>query len=333
MGEDADMAAGKDYQTKRDFNESPEPEALVTGDVNPHSAEVGKTFVIHQHHATRLHFDLRLEMLNGRTPVLVSWAVPKNLPLEKGKRHLAIHVEDHPFDYGSFSGTIPAGNYGAGEVRIFDSGNLEILERDGKKLTFRLVGRRIQGVFHLIQTSAEDDKWLVLLDADERPPREPLPRLEPMMAVDAQELPTGTDWSYEPCWPGKRILVKADSETQLIGDGAGKSETALAKIHTQIVATDAVLDGLIVGSGFVAVDLLYMDGRSLVDSPLQERRGLLQEAIVNAIAIQVGLIERDPDVLLKAVRSQGFTEIIAKSLSSRYLSGISSESWVKVRIS
>ncbi|HVF11550.1 MAG TPA: DNA polymerase ligase N-terminal domain-containing protein [Actinomycetota bacterium] len=327
------MAPGKDYQTKRDFNESPEPEALVTGDVNPHRAEIGETFVIHQHHATRLHFDLRLEMLNGRTPVLVSWAVPKNLPLERGKRHLAIHVEDHPFDYGSFSGKIPAGNYGAGEVRIFDSGKLEILERDGKKLTFRLLGRRIQGVFHLIQTSAEDDKWLVLLDADERPPREPLPRMDPMIPIDAHELPTGTDWSYEPLWPGKRILVRADSETHLIGEGIDGSDAGLATIHRQIVATDAFLDGLLVGPGFVAVDLLYMDGRSLVDSPFQERRRLLEDAIVSSSTIQVGLIERDSGALLKAVMSQGFTGVVAKSLSSKYLSGVSSQSWVRIRIS
>src|SRR3712207_7114145 len=79
---------------------------------------------------------------NADVPVLVSWAIPKNLPLRTGRPHLAVHVEDHPFEYGSFSGTIPAGNYGAGEVRIFDHGEFELLEQERGKLTFRLTGER-----------------------------------------------------------------------------------------------------------------------------------------------------------------------------------------------
>ena len=102
------MPPGKTYSAKRSFDETPEPPPAVEGDVDPGKAPPGKTFVIHQHHARRLHFDLRLEMMNGTTPVLVSWAIPKNLPLKPGKPHLTVHVEDHPFDYGSFSGTIPA---------------------------------------------------------------------------------------------------------------------------------------------------------------------------------------------------------------------------------
>ncbi|HEX2049467.1 MAG TPA: DNA polymerase ligase N-terminal domain-containing protein, partial [Actinomycetota bacterium] len=110
--------AGDTYADKRSFDATPEPAGRATpGNVDPGAAKPGRAFVIHQHHARRLHFDLRLEMYNGDVPVLVSWAVPKNLPLKKGKPHLAVHVEDHPFEYGSFSGTIPAGNYGAGEVR------------------------------------------------------------------------------------------------------------------------------------------------------------------------------------------------------------------------
>ncbi|MGH9283228.1 MAG: DNA polymerase ligase N-terminal domain-containing protein, partial [Acidimicrobiales bacterium] len=69
-------------------------------------------------------------MLNGPTPVLVSWAVPKNLPLRRGVRVLAIRTEDHPYEYGTFSGSIPKGNYGAGEVRIFDTGSYELLEQE-----------------------------------------------------------------------------------------------------------------------------------------------------------------------------------------------------------
>ena len=133
----------RDYADKRSFRATPEPESAVEGNVDVATAPPGETFVIHQHHATRLHFDLRLEMRNGGVPVLVSWAIPKNLPTKTGQAHLAVHVEDHPFDYGSFEGTIPKGNYGAGEVRIFDSGTYEMLEQEPGKLTFRLHGRRL----------------------------------------------------------------------------------------------------------------------------------------------------------------------------------------------
>ena len=143
----------KTYRDKRSFDRTPEPQPAVDGTVDPGSATPGPTFLIHQHHARRLHFDLRLEMMNGDVPVLVSWAVPKNLPLTPGKAHLAVHVEDHPFEYGKFSGTIPAGNYGAGEVRIFDSGTYEVLEQEPSKLSFRLNGHRLQGVWHIFQTS------------------------------------------------------------------------------------------------------------------------------------------------------------------------------------
>src|ERR671917_71349 len=144
----------------------------------PGRATAGRTWVIHQHHARRLHFDLRLEMMNGDVPVLVSWAIPKNLPTRRGKPHLAVHVEDHPFDYGSFEGTIPAGNYGAGDVRIFDSGDYEVVEREAGKVTFRLNGGRLKGVWHWFKPSRNEDgkdEWLVRLRQDERDAPEPWP--------------------------------------------------------------------------------------------------------------------------------------------------------------
>lgn len=322
------MSPDRDYQGKRDFEESPEPMAQVRGDVDPHTAVVGETFVIHQHHASRLHFDLRLEMLNGRTPVLVSWAVPKNLPLEKGARHLAVHVEDHPFEYGRFSGSIPTGNYGAGEVRIFDSGRLDVLERDGKKITFRLQGQRLQGVFHLIQTSKADDKWLVLMGVDERPPPEPIPPLLPMSPVDGASIPGKSGWTFEPDWAGSRTMVVTRSSTEFFGIDFDPSP-ALGKLHNQLVATDAVVDGVIVGQGLIAVDLLYLDGRSVTEVPLEERKKILEGIVVPSEVIQVGLVEPDPDVLIKVLQPQGLG-VIAKALRSSYEPGIKSDSWVRV---
>src|SRR5690606_6948133 len=135
------MTDDSEYRRKRDFERTPEPPATeVSGDVDPLTAPPGETFVIQQHYATRLHHDVRLEMFNGPAPVLVSWAVPKGLPRARGERHLAIRTEDHPMEYATFSGTIPAGEYGGGEVRIFDSGTYEMVGRTEDRITFRLHG-------------------------------------------------------------------------------------------------------------------------------------------------------------------------------------------------
>ncbi|HEX2239963.1 MAG TPA: DNA polymerase ligase N-terminal domain-containing protein, partial [Actinomycetota bacterium] len=238
----------KTYGDKRSFDATPEPPPEVTGDVDPGKARPGKTFVIHQHHATRLHFDLRLEMLNGKTPVLVSWAVPKNLPLRKKEPRLAVHVEDHPFEYGSFSGTIPEGNYGAGEVRIFDSGTYEVLKQEPGKLTFRLEGDRMQGVWHIFQTRGGKD-WLVTLSELERPDPEPLPDLSPMLASAAADPFDDDRWIFEPKWDGVRALAVCSEDSMLISR-TGRDITAtypeLARLHERVVGIDAVLDGEIV---------------------------------------------------------------------------------------
>src|SRR5690606_30300744 len=135
------MTDDSEYRRKRDFERTPEPPATeVSGDVDPLTAPPGETFVIQQHYATRLHHDVRLEMFNGPAPVLVSWAVPKGLPRARGERHLAIRTEDHPMEYATFSGTIPAGEYGGGEVRIVDSGTYEMVGRTEDRSTFACTG-------------------------------------------------------------------------------------------------------------------------------------------------------------------------------------------------
>lgn len=113
-------------------------------------------FVIQEHHASRLHWDFRLE-LDG---VLKSWAVPKGIPDTPGIKRLAVEVEDHPLDYIDFEGVIPEGNYGAGEVIIWDKGTYELTERTPGKLSFTLYGDRASGNYTLIKTKGEKD-WLL----------------------------------------------------------------------------------------------------------------------------------------------------------------------------
>ncbi|MCK5150156.1 3'-phosphoesterase [Candidatus Pacearchaeota archaeon] len=119
-----------------------------------------RIFVIHEHHATHLHWDLRLEM-NG---VLKSWAIPKQPPKRKGIKRLAIQVPDHDLSYAKFQGTIPEGNYGAGEVKIWDKGTYELTKKTPKEILFTLYGKKLKGKYCLIKTNYLKNKksWLLI---------------------------------------------------------------------------------------------------------------------------------------------------------------------------
>lgn len=145
------------YNEKRDFNISSEPKGNVRNVDKKEEGKQSSIFVIQEHHASHLHWDLRLEM-NG---VLKSWAVPKMPPTIKGERRLAIQVEDHPIDYASFEGTIPVGTYGAGIVSIWDNGSFLLKEISENKLSFELNGKKMIGGYVLIKTpNMGKNSWL-----------------------------------------------------------------------------------------------------------------------------------------------------------------------------
>jgi bifunctional non-homologous end joining protein LigD len=168
------MAELAEYRRKRRFGDTPEPRGKKAG-------KDEKIFVIQKHAATRLHYDLRLEV-GG---VLKSWAVPKGPSLNPGDKRLAVQVEDHPFEYRTFEGTIPEGNYGAGEVIIWDQGTYEPegtlgaaeqIERG--ELKFRLHGHKLNGSFVLVKLkhSRGKNEWLLIKHRDEH--------ADPMWNVD-----------------------------------------------------------------------------------------------------------------------------------------------------
>ena len=135
------------------------------------------------------------------------------MPLEPGQQHLAVHVEDHPLEYGAFEGEIPKGEYGAGTVEIWDRGTYELLEekKDGG-LTFRLDGERLQGTWALIPAhlSGQEKNWL--RPAQARRGRQAVAvrhdrRYRPMLATPVKELPRGDGWLFEPKWDGYRALA------------------------------------------------------------------------------------------------------------------------------
>lgn len=146
------------YKQKRKFNQTPEPAPKVI------KRSQGR-FVIHEHHARNLHWDFRLEMesqIGSNEIVLKSWAVPKNLSGKVGERRLAVEVEDHPVDYINFHGVIPEGNYGAGIVKIWDSGKYDLLRRTEKEIEFILHGKKLSGPYVLVKTQFSKNSWLII---------------------------------------------------------------------------------------------------------------------------------------------------------------------------
>jgi bifunctional non-homologous end joining protein LigD len=220
-----------DYSRKRRFDKTPEP--------GPGVAQAGgNRFYIQRHQARRLHYDLRLEMEG----VLKSWAVPKGPTLDPAEKRLAVLVEDHPLEYGNFEGTIPAGNYGAGSVMVWDRGTWEVLgeksvaeQMERGDLKFRLHGEKLVGEFALVRMKnrGKGNEWLLLKKKDfaAKPgwdaesdlrsvgrgnvdpaklagaKRAAMPTdLTPMLAVAASSLPEGSEWLYEVKWDGWRAL-------------------------------------------------------------------------------------------------------------------------------
>jgi bifunctional non-homologous end joining protein LigD len=359
-----------EYDEKREFGKTPEPPGdRVEGNVDPLNAPVGDRFVIGQHYATRLHHDVRLEMMNGDTPVLVSWAVPKGLPNRRGERHLAIHVEDHPIEYLTFTGSIPEGEYGGGEVRIFDHGTYDLVDRNEERLTVRLDGERLAGVWHLVHTGPKDgkDQWLAIMSEDQRPAADERPPPRPMLATATDEAFDDPEWGFEPKWDGIRAIAACDDETRLISRNERNITVAypeLNGLHDRLVAQGAMLDGEIVAFEdghpsfqrlqqrmhlrderlieqaarqspvvYMAFDLLFLDGRDLTALPLSERRRLLDETIVPSDQLQMSPVTGGDGVaLFRAAAELGLEGIVAKRLSSKYRPGARSRDWLKVKV-
>lgn len=227
------------YNEKRDFAVTPEPRGRAA------RKGTGNGYLIQKHAARRLHYDLRLE-LDG---VLLSWAVTKGPSLVAGERRLAVHVEDHPLDYGDFEGTIPKGEYGGGTVMLWDRGTWSAVG-DARKgyakghLEFELQGEKLQGRWHLVRMQRrekERENWLLIKAEDDvaRPADAPdilddrplsvksgrdidqiaegddegaeLPGfLPPMLATLAPAAPTGTDWLHEIKFDGYRLQARVE---------------------------------------------------------------------------------------------------------------------------
>lgn len=247
------------YRSKRDARKTPEPVPAPGPAARRPSARRGtrgkneRRFVVQEHHATALHWDFRLE----HDGVLVSWAVPKGLPLDPKTNHLAVPTEDHPLEYGSFEGEIPAGEYGGGKVTLWDHGTYEELKWTDREVMVVLHGSRIEGRYVLFDTgprraSSNKRSWM-LHRMDEAPEGyEPMPeKISPMLATLATTLPTDdTRWSYEFKWDGIRAITAIDGGRARVVSRNGNDLTAsfpeIRDLAARLGARQVVLDGEIV---------------------------------------------------------------------------------------
>ncbi|OBI75410.1 ATP-dependent DNA ligase [Mycobacterium asiaticum] len=329
------------YRSMRDASKTPEPvprSKPTTGQNN--------TFVIQEHHARRLHYDFRLE----RDGVLVSWAVPKNLPETTSVNHLAVHTEDHPLEYASFEGNIPKGEYGGGKVIIWDSGTYEAEKFRDDEVIVNLHGSRISGRYALIQTKG--DQWLAHRMKDQNV--FDFDALTPMFATHGSvaRLKKG-QWAFEGKWDGYRLLVDADHGALRLRSRSGRDMTKeypqLQSLAADLADHQVILDGEVVALNaagvpsfnemqnrvratrieFWAFDLLYLDGRSLLRAKYSDRRKLLETLGSASELIVPELLPGDGPDALEYSRKQGWEGVVAKKRDSSYQPGRRSASWIK----
>lgn len=291
----------KKYRSKRDPARTPEP---FGGDPSGRAV-----FVIQEHHARSLHWDLRLE----RDGVLASWAIPKGLPEDPATNHLAVHTEDHPMEYATFSGEIPRGEYGGGAMTIWDHGTYETEKWSDREVKVVLHGERAQGRFVLFQTHGKN--WMI--HRMDPTVRDPLPTVEPVLPVKGW--PKDVDaYAFEFAWGGSR--------TRVVIEGGRTELSLLRPLAERFGSRTAVLDGeLVTLSGveiYLAYDLLYDDGHSLVAQPYTERRRRLEALDITGARWQTAPSwpgEAEP--VRRAAREQGLPGVVAKPLDSPYEQG------------
>ena len=338
-----------EYRARRDPRHTPEPFG-----VGRSKGDVG--FVVQRHQARRLHYDLRLE----RGGVLQSWAVPKGIPLEPGRQHLAVHVEDHPLEYATFEGEIPKGEYGAGRVEIWDRGTYELVEekRDGG-LTVRLHGDRLEGTWALVPAglSGDEKNWLLLRKRDDQVSESLRRAYEPMLATLERELPRGKGWLYEVKFDGYRALAylrggDVELRSRTGNDLTQRFSDVARAIEAAVKTPDCVLDGEICALDdqgrpsfsamqkgeagtpivFYAFDVLEVDREPLVELSLAERHRRLAQLIDRRRrGVRLSETFTDGAVLLQVAEEQGLEGVVAKREDSRYQVGRRTRDWLKIK--
>jgi bifunctional non-homologous end joining protein LigD len=342
------------YKEKRDFKKTPEPAGeIITGGNN--------NFVVHRHHASHLHYDLRLE----QDGVLRSWAVPKGMPPKPGVKRLAVQTEDHPMEYLRFDGKIPKGQYGAGEMWIYALGKYQITKEKKDGFYFKLNSKELTGEYRIHNTKGKE----FLLERVDEPQIDWLNRfVEPMLSESADAPPQAGDYIFELKWDGIRALISyEDGKVKLhtrnqnditvqfpeLLDGEKSFRATNAVFDAEIVSLDPtgkpmfkrvinrmqtrgetnIAKQMKVNPVFCYVfDCLYLDGRPLINEPLRKRKEYLKDAIRFDTAYRVSEVVEDGNALFEAAREHGLEGIMAKKGDSKYFPGRRSDCWIKVKV-
>ncbi|OXM69929.1 DNA polymerase ligase N-terminal domain-containing protein [Amycolatopsis vastitatis] len=348
----------EEYRAKRSRDRTSEP--WPGGPPQPGDDDL---FVIQEHHATRLHWDFRLE----RDGVLVSWAVPKGLPLSPGVPRLAVHTEDHPLEYLTFEGEIPAGEYGGGRMTVWDTGKYETLHWNDHKVEVVFHGERARGKYLFLNRHDEDGRdWTLRRLDPAEPGHQDAPEfLEPMTAVPGDLPPDDDAWAYEFAWGGLRTMLLICGGRVTAHDETGADVTGrypeLHKLGEQLGSTEVLLDGevVVVKDGkphpgglderrradgnaakrltarcpvfYFASDVLHLDGKATLDLPYTARRELLDDLGVAGRHWQVPRYYLGGgEAVAGASRQHGLPGVVAKRADSPYRPGDGSGDWVLI---
>jgi bifunctional non-homologous end joining protein LigD len=321
-------------------------------------------FVIQEHHARALHWDFRLE----HDGVLVSWALPKGVPEDPHSNHLAVHTEDHPLDYGTFEGEIPTGEYGAGNVQIWDHGSYDLVKWSPEEVQVVLHGQRVSGRYVLFATKGKN--WMIHRMDPPRADYQPLPeRIKPMLASPGELPSDDVHWAFEVKWDGVRAITFVDGGRIRMQSRNDKDLTAafpeFRALGEFLGARQCVLDGEIVVMGdggvpefgrlqhrlhvsnsnaikrlvasspasYVIFDVLHLEGRSLMSLTYDERRQQLEDLHLSGNSFATADAYRDAKGadILKATQEAGLEGVVAKRRSSTYVPGVRTDAWVKVK--
>ncbi len=353
--------AGKlaEYQARRNFATTPEPSpATVDGG--------GQRFVVHEHHARRLHWDLRLE----HDGALASWAIPNGIPEDPKHNRKAIHVEDHPLSYLDFEGTIPRGDYGAGEVTIWDRGTFSCEKWEPREVIVVFVGERLRGRYALFRAGGAEQDWMIhRMDPPADPTAREMPEfVEPMLARPSTLPTVQSSWAFEVKWDGVRAIAHSQAgRLRLLSRNANDVSAAYPELRTlnrALGSQSAMLDGEIVAFDeagrpsfealqsrihlrgesairrraqtapvtYLLFDLLWLEGHSLMELPYTERRARLDALKLEGEHWRVPAYQAgEGEALLRATREYGLEGVVAKRLDSPYTPGRRGGSWLKIK--
>jgi bifunctional non-homologous end joining protein LigD len=348
------------YRAKRNFSATTEP----SGDPAESATERTSRFVVQEHHARSLHWDLRLE----HDGALASWAVPKGIPPDPRKNHLAVQTEDHPLEYLDFHGEIPAGQYGAGTMRIWDRGTYETHKWRDKEVMVTFHGERVRGKYVLFRT--DGNNWMIhRMDPPEDPDREPMPEhVKPMLARTGALPKDDHKWAYEIKWDGVRGIAYIDGGRLRLEARTGRDITSrypeLRELGRALAGRQAVLDGEVVAFDadgrpsfqklqgrmhltsehavrrlsqsdpvhYVVFDLLWLDGRDCTGLALEQRRELLRTILEEDDRLHITAhIVGEGTVMFEAAKAQQLEGIVAKRVGSPYVPGRRSDAWRKIK--